>query len=93
MRWVEEAKTTEICNLQLRKSEPPTTRRMVIPADHTSGSAGNHCPIGVSAATLSRESRWWQNSWHSVLRNVPKEVTSLRTAVRIQTRVSMVSGL
>ena len=28
-----------------------------------------------------------------VLTNVPNEVTSLRTAVRIQTRISMVSGL
>jgi hypothetical protein len=28
-----------------------------------------------------------------VLRNVPNEVTSFRTAVRIQTRISMVSGL
>jgi DNA polymerase-4 len=39
------------------------------------------------------KSRWWQNSWQSVLRNVPKEVTSLRTAVHIQTRISSVSGV
>jgi hypothetical protein len=35
---------------------------------------------------------WWQNSWHSVLRNVPNEVTYLRTAVRIYTRITLVAG-
>jgi hypothetical protein len=33
--------------------------------------------------------RWWQNSWQSVLRNVPKDVISFRTAVRIHSRINM----
>jgi len=33
----------------------------------------------LSGAGLTSCSRWWQNSWQSELRNVPKDVTSLRT--------------
>jgi len=40
-------------------------------------------------ALCFEEKAWWQNSWQRVLRNVPKEVISLRTAVRIHTRISM----
>ena len=36
------------------------------------------------------QSRWWQNSWHSVLRNVPGEVACFWTAVRVQIRIAAV---
>jgi hypothetical protein len=38
------------------------------------------------------KSRWWQNSWQSVLRNVPNDVISLRMAVCIHNRMTKVSG-
>jgi hypothetical protein len=47
--------------------------------------------VGVSRNPSRSQSRWWQNSWQSVERNVPIDVTRFWTAVRIQTRISFFS--
>jgi hypothetical protein len=49
------------------------------------------CVPGIGKSELLKI-EMMANSWQRVLRNVPKEVTSLRPAVRIQTRISIVSG-